>query len=61
MLQINAFIHVAFLFFHVWLRNFAQIQIQNFGPSNWGMDFPVAQITFGMDFLVALNTIAWVY
>ena len=59
MLPINAFIKVAFLFFQVWLGNLAQIpSFQNIGPRNWGMDFLVALITFSIDFLVALNTIA---
>ena len=59
MLPINAFIKVAFLFFQVWSGNLAQIpNFQNIGLGNWGMDFLVALITFSIDFLVALNTIA---
>ena len=59
MLAINAFFKVAFLFFQVLSGNLAQIpSFQNIGPWNWGMDFLVALITFSIDFLVALNTIA---
>ena len=62
MLPINVFIKVAFCFFQVGLQNFAQIpNFQNIGPWNWGIDFPVAWINFSIDFLVALNTIAYIY
>ena len=61
MLPISAFIKVTF-FLQVWSGNLAQIQsVQKNGPWNWGMGFLVALITFSIDFLVALNTIAWVY
>ena len=59
MLQINALIKGAFLFFQVWLENLAQIP--NIGPWNWGMDLFFALITFSIDFLIALNRIARVY
>ena len=50
----NALIMVAFIFIQFWSENFAQVPIfQSIGPS---IDFLVAQITFSMDFLVAINT-----
>ena len=62
MLPVNMFIRVAIYFYPVWIENFAQIPIfQIIGPSNYCMDFLVAWITFNIDSLVALNTIALVY
>ena len=62
MLPIKAFNKVGFFIFQDWLGNFAQMpSFQNIDPWNWGMDFLFARITFSMNFLVALNTIAWVY
>ena len=55
----NIFIPEFFKFgWEIWLKN---PSFQNIGPWNLGMDFFVALITFSIDFLVALNTIAWVY
>ena len=63
MLPIDVFIKVAFFVFFkfgrkIWLKSKFP---KNIGLWNWGKDFIVALITFSINFLVALNTIARVY